>query len=430
MFLLVIPVGYAFLHSGDIAPNYTVCDTFARFSYIWLAHMSFELCVLEYSPVVSGAVTEKGKWAEGKERVRQAYKVLFDRNHTQVLEARAQTTRADSPLEAEPTLEQNIVVTDKKTDEPIVVNKQSAKSPHQEGYAHGQTYWQFVRYHALKAALLFAAQAAYSTYEELYSPLRINPSYFTDPNFAFFFRRFPKSLHYEELYYRFETILNWNIVSMWLYESYHSVFALLFVGLGFDRPEEWSKSLFGPLSEAWSVRRYWGKHWHNYIYHSFSGHVKVVTRGWLGFPRGALGPRLVENTLVFLLSGLMHSLVRWQQDPETDYWAISLWYVGQMLPIILETLLVSVWRNLRLRLGIEKDNKLVDRLEFWFGHAWTTAWFMWSVPKYIHTRLQWTDARLQKKYAAEWSDDDFGGNGTGIGGVDVDGANVDTDYDG
>jgi hypothetical protein len=47
-------------------------------------------------------------------------------------------------------------------------------------------------------------------------------------------------------------------------------------------------SLFGPLSGAWSVRRYWGKHWHNYVYHSFSGHVKILTRQWLGFKGGRL----------------------------------------------------------------------------------------------------------------------------------------------
>jgi hypothetical protein len=106
------------------------------------------------------------------------------------------------------------------------------------------------------------------------SSLRQHQTDLSDPRLSFFFRRLSEILKYDELYDRTEIVFEWNIVKLWLYDSYHSCFAILYVGiLQLDRAEEWSLSLFGPLSGAWSVRRYWGKHWHNYVYHSFSGHV-------------------------------------------------------------------------------------------------------------------------------------------------------------
>lgn len=191
-----------------------------------------------------------------------------------------------------------------------------------------------------------------------------------------------------------------------MYEAYHSCFAIFFVGLGFDAPGEWNMALFGSVKEAWTVRRYWGKHWHSYIYASFSGHTKVLTRKWLRLRPGRMSTRLVENTIVFGASGVMHSLVRWVQDDYGvgAYWYITFWYLGQMLPIIVEGIVQEYWHAKKKELGI-RDSKELRIAERVVGYVWVIGWNSWSIAKYVHTRQAVTDKALEDRFARRWEEE-------------------------
>ncbi|KAH6220268.1 hypothetical protein HBI42_105380 [Parastagonospora nodorum] len=346
IFTLSVPVCYAFCYSQDIAPSFTVCDTFTRFLYIWLAHVSLEVTILEWSPPVTKE--NPGTW---KTRIASAYKVLFAREN-----------RRD------------------------VLNSKSK---------HGYSRAQFVGIHAMKAIGLYILQNAWYTFTWYY--LIREPVHGADK--AIFFRRLPESFNADELWASFDNVVHWCVVNMFLYEAYHSVFAVLFVGLGLDQPAEWSMSLFGHISEAYTVRRYWGKHWHNYIYASFNGHTQIVTRKWLRMRRGRTSTRLVENTMVFAMSGLMHSAVRFVQDPgASDYMVITLWYIGQMVPIVIEGIVVVYWQDLKEKFEV-KENKWLTRFERTVGYVWVIGFNMWSITKYIHTRNEWAQVAMKRQYA-------------------------------
>jgi hypothetical protein len=408
IFILALPLWYAFRNSDYISSSFTVVDTFSRTCIIWFAHMSYEVCVLEFSPVIGDKSTDtegggKTGWLEDmKERVRQGYKVLFDRNHTQIFEAQSYSPSLTSATNSNLTEEPQYKVTHKKTDEPLEQGTTTYPPPLlPRAKAHGYSRTQFLRSHLIKTVTFYALRKSYEYYEHNFSLCTFSTPSMDDIALGYFFRRLPSSLNILELWYRVETVFDWNIVTIWQYEAFHSFFALLWVGSFIDSPEEWSMSLFGPISEGWSVRSYWGKHWHNYVYHSFSGHVKILTRGWLGFQRERTRTRLLENSLVFLLSGLMHSLVRWQQSPLGDFWAILLWYGAQMLPIVVESVASHYWRKVRWGLGVGKEAKWVNRMEYVVGYCWVMGWFSWTVPKYLSTRMQWSDAKLEKMFREE-----------------------------
>lgn len=117
--------------------------------------------------------------------------------------------------------------------------------------------------------------------------------------------------------------------------------------------------------------------------------------------RGSLVTRLVENTIVFAASGLMHSLVRYVQDPGSgDYMVISLWYIGQMVPIIIEDVVMSYWKAMKKEYGV-KESRWLRVCERTVGYGWVVGFNMWSITKYIHTRNAWGDKAMQKKYARE-----------------------------
>jgi hypothetical protein len=403
--ILAIPTWYAFRYSDQLCPNYNLVDTFARTCLIWFAHMSYEICVVEFAPVLSKEKHDMGEWEQTKEKVRQGYKVLFDRNHTQVLQQQQRHHIPRNPDEISATMEkageEQYTETDKKTDEPVMSStrvQQGVALP--MGHRHGYSRWGFVSYHILKGLFYYGLGYVYNLYETSYSPLVEPPTVYMTPELASYFQCFALSVNYQELFWRLEFTFDWCVVSLWQYEGYHSMFAIFYVGSGLDGPEEWSTALFGPFSNAWSVRQYWGKHWHNYVYHSFSGHVKCMTRGWLGM-KLADSTRLIENTLVFLGSGLMHSLVRWQQAPWGDCWGIACWYVAQMLPMIFEWGVATHWSKVRRWLGFRADTRWLNRAEYAIGYLWVAFWFLYSVPKYYETRIAWTDAKTVKKFTAE-----------------------------
>jgi len=344
--MLAVPVTYAFFHQNELSINSSVNDTYGRFLYIWFANMSYEVTILEFKPQI--VHENDGR----RNRLREAYKVLFARAH------------------------------------PETGNVYPPKK-----FKHTYSKKEFLLRHAWKAVYLFFLQCAWSIFTEHYIVLS---KAVWGPDKAIFFRRLPESLDTNELWDRFDLTVYWCVINMWMYESYHSMFAVLFVGLGLDDPRDWSMSLFGPISEAWSVRRYWGKHWHDYIYHSFSGHTKIVTRHWLGMKRG-LARRLIENTMVFAVSGIMHSAVRYAQNPNGgDHWVISFWYIGQMVPVIIEGIAQEYWAKLKKGMGI-KDTKWLVRCEKMFGYAWVIGFNMWSVAKYVHTRNDWADKVSKRK---------------------------------
>jgi hypothetical protein len=370
---LAIPIAYTFVHQKNLFPSHALNDMFGRFLYIWFANMSYEVTILEYTPRIS---KENDGW---KSRVRQAYKMIFCRTHEEHVprvHQKNETRETDTA----------------KTNRGVNPTDPTAAPKH----THSRS--RFLLIHTWKAFYLFLLQATYW----VFSNYCISSNHLIyGPKYASFFRRMPDALSAAEMWSRIDITIHWCIINMFLYEAYHSAFAVLFVGLGLDAPSEWSMSLFGPLSTAWSVRRYWGKHWHNYIYHSFSGHTKVLTRTWLGMRRGRTETRLLENTIVFGASGLMHSAVRWAQDGDGyDYWCIALWYVGQMLPIVVEGVVQELWRRKKKDLGL-KDTRGLRRAERWVGYAWVIGFNMWSIPKYVHTRDEWSDRTMRKRYASE-----------------------------
>ncbi|KAJ4366414.1 hypothetical protein N0V83_008050 [Neocucurbitaria cava] len=353
--LLALPVTYAFIHHLDVAPNRNVSDTFGRFLCIWYAHMSYEVVILEFKPPTT---KENDGW---KTRVKEAYKVLFDRNHAQVTCSQEEHVKPDT-------------------------------RPGAKKQSHGFSRNRFLRYHLTKATLLSLA-------------LWVWESYFADLSFPTTDNSIPFSL-------RIHTTFDWLFISLILYDLTHSLFALLFTCLlRFDPPSTWSLSLFGPLTAATSVRNYWSNHWHNYIYHSFSAHAKVLTRGWLGMQRGKWTTRVVENTLVFAASGGMHSAVRWVQEGygEGGVWFIAVFYVSQMGAILVEDVVLRVWRCLKQKAGIREGESdwwwwWVNGVERAVGYVWVFGWFMWSVPLYVHTRDAWADKVVMRKFAARWEE--------------------------
>lgn len=345
---LLPPTTHAFFHHLLLTPWFSINDTFGRFLYIWLANMSHTFLILESTPNAS----EKMRWTK---KLKHGFKAIFTRH----------PPGADMQVR-----------------------------PREK---HKLNRLRFCQHHAVKAILYTTTSYIWDTH---INPPNSHTSSFPAAHTSFL-RRLPESLNTDEVHKRLMMTFDICISDMLYFEAMHSLFAILCVGILFlDSSSEWHLSLFGKVTDCWSVRRYWGVYWHDYIYAAFSGHVKLVTRNILGMSRGQ-GRRVLENALVFAVSGLLHSAVRWvQTDGNGECWTVALWYSAQVVPVVLEGVVQRVWVKSEVRKGLRRrmGTEAVGRLEKAMGYLWVFCWMFWSVGRWLLTRNKWELESWRKRY--------------------------------
>jgi hypothetical protein len=164
--------------------------------------------------------------------------------------------------------------------------------------------------------------------------------------------------------------------------AYHDFFAIVFLVVGLDRSWEWPP-LFGQVSQAYSMRRFWGVFWHKLIYRSFNSHAAVTSR-WLGLNQKTVFSRLVNNYLVFLLSGIMHGAVMWIFETPCAWRANMQYWLLQPIAFVVEGIVQYYWgRFRRSRLSGVRPSVL-SAFERMVGYTWVCVWLVWEAPKRSH----------------------------------------------
>ncbi|KAL4876705.1 membrane bound O-acyl transferase family-domain-containing protein [Aspergillus karnatakaensis] len=105
--------------------------------------------------------------------------------------------------------------------------------------------------------------------------------------------------------------VQWIWRAYFFLEFYHSLLAIVFVAiLRFDCPDEWP-GLFGSPSNAYSVRKFWGRFWHQLTIPTYIFYGRFASKQILGLQPGSSLEKTAIAFFVFTISGLSHSLVGW-----------------------------------------------------------------------------------------------------------------------
>jgi hypothetical protein len=164
-----------------------------------------------------------------------------------------------------------------------------------------------------------------------------------------------------------------------LLTSYHDVFAIFFLLTGLDDSWEWPP-FFGSVAQAWSVRRFWGVFWHKLIYRSFSAHAAAITQA-LGVRQKTAFSRLLNNCMVFAMSGVMHGAVLWQFGYKCAWSTSMRYWMLQPVAFVLEGVVQAMWWKVRQSWLSGVRERVLVGVERAVGYAWVAAWLMWESPK-------------------------------------------------
>ncbi|KAI0634095.1 membrane bound O-acyl transferase family-domain-containing protein [Trametes polyzona] len=134
-------------------------------------------------------------------------------------------------------------------------------------------------------------------------------------------------------------------------------------------PEDWPE-VFGNWSEAYTVRRLWGRAWHQCLRRHFSrwGNFAVNT---LRIPRGTFLSSQVQVHVAFALSGLLHCIGDLAVGNSTESFGSSYpFFAANGLAITFEDAVVALAK----RAGYREPTRTAR----WIGYAWVVVWFTWS----------------------------------------------------
>ncbi|KAG1815115.1 membrane bound O-acyl transferase family-domain-containing protein [Suillus subaureus] len=154
------------------------------------------------------------------------------------------------------------------------------------------------------------------------------------------------------------------------------------VALGLHEPRMWL-DLFGSWRDAYTVRRAWGRTWHQTL-KWFLAPLGKATSSVLGFKRGTSRSLYAQVYVAFLLSGLVHTggdiVLSGSTTTAASRPLFSMpFFFSQAVVITFEDGLIRIAR----RLGV-KDSAWTRAL----GFVWVAVWFGWCVPGFVENMIR------------------------------------------
>ncbi|KAK0616426.1 hypothetical protein B0T14DRAFT_497674 [Immersiella caudata] len=165
------------------------------------------------------------------------------------------------------------------------------------------------------------------------------------------------------------------------YVVLHNFLACVFVSLGLDEPHEWVP-LFGRVSDAYTVRRYWSCFCDRLLYRPLTLWIRAGFRafgyGTAARPLGGYG-RALLNFLTFLASGLIHAWALRIDGQLCGYWEEVRFWCVHFCFVAAETL-VELFVGGRSSSAPGTWRKVL-------GYLWVFGVFFWSVPRFQHVQM-------------------------------------------
>ncbi|EEP76736.1 predicted protein [Uncinocarpus reesii 1704] len=211
----------------------------------------------------------------------------------------------------------------------------------------------------------------------------VDPSFFSVDK-QYIFRR-TNHITLEELGFRTGAVMGFGLTAFSMITLMSSLPAAVMVGLGLNEPEEWP-TLFGHISDAWSIRQFWSVAWHQYFRRSFVCYSEFIAYKVLHIPKpNKILARYARVMTVFVVSGLLHIMTDNALGiPFRESGALS-FFATQALGIMFEDVVLLVHRS--------KDEQFHHGPKSWtsrsLGYIWTAAFMVWAAPVWLYPMMRY-----------------------------------------
>ncbi|PCH44176.1 hypothetical protein WOLCODRAFT_26531 [Wolfiporia cocos MD-104 SS10] len=156
---------------------------------------------------------------------------------------------------------------------------------------------------------------------------------------------------------------------MMMMNAQASIVSVVAVATGLSKPQDWP-AVFGKLSDAYTVRRFWGRTYHQNVRRYTASWGKRVCR-LLGLQPGSWASSHTQLAVGFALSALMHCSGDLMVGPSI-FGASFAYFAAQAAVIALEDVVIAATR----KKGIAWSGRVVKSV----GYVWVVLWLGISTP--------------------------------------------------
>jgi len=178
-------------------------------------------------------------------------------------------------------------------------------------------------------------------------------------------------------------------LGLWLandFVVFHRIAALACVGLGRSSPTLWP-NIWGRWGDAYTIRKLWGRTWHQTMRPMLSALGRLVANKFLQFPRGTNLSSYTQLYTAFFLSGVFHFAGEFMYERRLVYYSLK-FFPLQAIAITFEDFIIYLAKRVLLRWGMKLDpggtnESWVEVVLRVMGYCWVTLWFCLVLPVYV-----------------------------------------------
>ena len=246
----------------------------------------------------------------------------------------------------------------------------------------------------------------------------LNAIIYADTEIPFVSRLWHGHMSILEITIRTVTSIVFWFVGFLVVQVCYSALSLLAVSAGVSRPEV-ERPVFGSVAEAYTLRGFWGRAWHQFLRSRLTSIADWVTYDLLALPRSSgksskgegrngkakalimkLGSRYTHVLVCFLVSGIAHQFhdvalgMRWGESGAVVF------FVLMAVGIMVEDAVQCVWYDVLLSVRDRRNTQQGPEVRgaLWariIGFLWVVFWLSVSTPWYAYPTMSRNEGGLK-----------------------------------
>ncbi|KAJ5814290.1 uncharacterized protein N7503_001040 [Penicillium pulvis] len=165
-----------------------------------------------------------------------------------------------------------------------------------------------------------------------------------------------------------ENLLSWFLIARICIDSRYRMASILLVGLGINSPQDWPP-LFGRMSDAYTLRNYWGTFWHQGLRQPLTSVSNLFTRDIMHLPRPSVLERYTNIFLVFLGSGALHLTIDVVMGIPFQCSGAILFFTSFVLGYMIEDGVQALYKRMK-----GPDAQTGSKYKWIVGYLWVALW--------------------------------------------------------
>ncbi|CAG8081039.1 unnamed protein product [Penicillium nalgiovense] len=190
----------------------------------------------------------------------------------------------------------------------------------------------------------------------------------------------------------------WFVVNRLISDLAYRVLSIFFVGIGLDSSADWPPA-FGRMADAFTLRNFWGKFWHQFMRQPFTSISSFIARDVLRLTRSSTLERYTNLSIVFLVSAIFHVIVDILQSIPMERSGSIPFYLAFIIGIMLEDGVQNLWKRLQTpESGQDEEKRSSDIVPLWkraAGMLWVMLWLGVTSTWYFTPMIQSTNDDMQ-----------------------------------